>query len=39
MGIFKRANEVIDQARRDVAKPKRDELSVRRQQKQQGGRK
>ncbi|HEY9367019.1 hypothetical protein [Streptomyces sp.] len=40
MGVFdsfKRANEVIEQARRDVAKPQRDDLAARRQQKNQGG--
>lgn len=40
MGIFKsikQANAVIEQARRDVAKPKQDELAARRNANNQGG--
>lgn len=40
-GSFKKANEVIEQSRREVAKNKgkQDQLAAKRQQKNQGGKK
>lgn len=38
-GSFKKANQVIEQSKKDVARGKQDELAKRRGQKNQGGKK